>query len=648
MDSRLQEHAPQARCYECGSAEITRMCHHCARIGCSKHIAPIPTVAGRPLSREMSRLGMGRKLTYHCADCVHIASPTTLLVCGGGAVVLLAGLGVLWIDLVVGLIFTAAGAGLAAVSYGIGVRKRAGKARLPLPVLPRVEEISLREELRGQIYLRPDGNYESLSEPVEGKITTIMAFGPSDRQRLGIYLRRERTVQDSDVKFNVGSLVLRGPAGISLSANFPRLVIPLEGTTSGYAIFDAGRQRASSFFRAEHVYHLMPGREVSKVPISITPAIAPRSDRRALELQIQWGDMGEPGARLALEKVESLKLRVPERWGHVEGASRPVVVNPKASEEGDQVLRAVEWAHLLPTKEECISRRLEFVVQFEEKITTQGAIYGRLDAVFDKAISGIQGLRFIGPLGSIRHYPTAHAVKTHVLIDFELSLAGTRYQDIRLIPDRERPEDLARSESDEYPGVIPDSETVVTLTNALSDDCYYIKRVIENPPRSGARANLLRRYWDIAGRRYEGVYPIDFHIILTGEEIHHGGIRAHSGRTKTRLTVQGSYANPDMLELVEQVWERLHLLMTETLQSPLCAGKTKGGLSDPANEWLRSANGHENATGSNGAGPRRAPRNSARFLELLGLLDEALLHGRISDERYWEMRERAERQLDGG
>ena len=115
--------------------------------------------------------------------------------------------------------------------------------------------------------------------------------------------------------------------------------------------------------------------------------------------------------------------------------------------------------------------------------------------------------------------------------------------------------------------VVPDHSAVIALTNAISEQGYYVKRVIENPPQVGAHANRVNRYWDIAGRRYRGVYPIDFHLIVTGEEVYDGDIRAHGGTTQTTLTVQGAFANPTMEAQVEGVWEQLHDLIAETCDS---------------------------------------------------------------------------------
>lgn len=649
MPSTSRERAPQARCYRCGSSRVTHICHHCGKIGCSAHITPSPRLAGWPLSRELRGLDMGKKPAYHCPDCAHFAS-RALAVGAIGVAMALAGAVALLLYLPLGLTLVLLGIAIAGGSYVAGRLKGAGRERPPLPVLPRLEELSLREEFSGQVILRPDGEYQATPDPVEGRLTANLVLGKTDRRRLEGYVRRHRIPPGSDVEFCAGFLVLQGQAGISLSRNFPDLSIPLNGITSGYPVFGADRHRASSSYRINYTYDLIAGREVKKVPIWITPAIAPRSDQRALELQIQWIDIGGPGEHLELENVESLELKVPIDWGNPIGANKVVLSSHGASEEGNneeggQVLRLIEWAQLRPSQEENQRKRLDFVVEFEDKIEGWDTISGRLDMVFKGTISGIERVHFYSPLGDRRVHSSAANVKTHVVLDFDLSLTSTRYQDVRLVPDRRVPEDRERDEAIEFPEVIPNDDTVIRLTNVLSEQGYYIKRVIENPRRSGSRANLIRRYWDIAGRHYAGVYPIDFHIILTGEEINRGGIRAHSGMTKACVTVQGSYANPDMRSRVERAWDRLYDLTVRTLQS-LSHPPQPGP--DPPYGWGGSPGGPAPAGGGNGADPNPTPRKTARLLELLGLLDEAFRHGRISDERYREMRAWAEQQLGGG
>ena len=567
MDGTPKERAPRARCYKCGSSQITRMCHHCGRIGCSAHVTPTRKLSGRPLSRELRGLDMDKKAAYHCPDCAHLGSP--VLAAGViGVIVALAGAVVLWLSFWAGLAMVLLGAAIAVGSYVAGRRREAKRERLPLPVLPRLEELSVREELSGRVILWPSGDYDQPTpDPVQGRLTANLVLGKTDRRRLEGYVHRHRMPPGSDVKFCAGFLVLQGQVGSSLSRIFPDLSIPLDGTTSDYPVFDVERHRASSSYRIDYTYDLIAGREVKKVPVWITPAIAPRSDQRGLELQIQWVDMGRPEAHLSLENVESLELRVPVEWGDVVDFNKPVLSSLRANEEDGQARRLIEWVQLRPSEQENQRKRLDFVVQFEDKIKEGDAISGRLDMVFKGAISGIERIHLYSPLGDRRIHSSAANVKTHVMLDFELSLTSTRYQDVRLVPDRRMSEDRDRGEAREFPAVIPNDDTVIRLTNALSEQGYYIKRIIENPRRSGPRANLVRRYWDIAGRHYAGVYPIDFHIILTGDEIQRGGIRAHSGTTKACVTVQGSYANPDMQNRVERAWDRLYDLIVSTLES---------------------------------------------------------------------------------
>lgn len=143
MPSTLRERAPRARCYRCGSSRITHVCHHCGKIGCSAHITPTPRLAGWPLSRELRRLDMGKKPAYHCPGCSHFAS-LALAVGAIGVATALAGAVVLWLNLPLGLALVLLGVVIAGGSYVAGRLRGAGQERLPLPVLPRLEELSLR------------------------------------------------------------------------------------------------------------------------------------------------------------------------------------------------------------------------------------------------------------------------------------------------------------------------------------------------------------------------------------------------------------------------------------------------------------------------------------------------------------------------
>jgi hypothetical protein len=87
--------------------------------------------------------------------------------------------------------------------------------------------------------------------------------------------------------------------------------------------------------------------------------------------------------------------------------------------------------------------------------------------------------------------------------------------------------------------------------------------VVEHAPyRDDSRADVVNRVWDIAGRFYTGVFPIDFDIHVRGEEIQ-GASGVSAGKSAVQVIVKGSYAtggNADgrMRESIENKWDDLH------------------------------------------------------------------------------------------
>jgi hypothetical protein len=306
----------------------------------------------------------------------------------------------------------------------------------------------------------------------------------------------------------------------------------------------------------------------------------------------------------------------------VEKASVRAIQSGAAEDCGGlEALRRVEWRQLLPSKQERQDRQLKLTIRFEGKILAEDQVSGRLEATLRGALSGLDKVRLYSSLGKRRGDWRGAAIRTRVEADFKLSLRSIRYQDVLIVRDRGSVEDA--NNADQF-DVIPNDDMVIGLTNALSEN-YYVKRVIEHPPRSGGRANHMQRYWDIAGRRYEGVYPIEFHMVLTGEEIHKGGIRAAAGTTRVQIVVQGAYTDDEMKDRIDQEWKGLHALTKETLEG--LAGQERGRNRSDAPRDTDPA------------------QPGSRLLKRLGKLDEAFLEGRLSREQYEDMKARAEQEF---
>jgi hypothetical protein len=167
-----------------------------------------------------------------------------------------------------------------------------------------------------------------------------------------------------------------------------------------------------------------------------------------------------------------------------------------------------------------------------------------------------------------------------------------------------------------------------------------VKRVIENPPSGGRRANLVNRFWDIAGYYYDRVFPIDFHVIVTGEEEYQSGIRAHAGSAKAQILVQGSYVesdvvnrdgqgDPDMKGQIERRWEALSELVAKTLNAMPQVARPHAPPQDSG--WAYQ-------TAAEPPAPKADEGRAAKLHEQRARIRERFIDGLISEQTYLELK----------
>lgn len=633
MEVSIERRAPQVRCYQCGSATVRALCHHCWRPGCARHVVSVPGWTDRLLSSEGSGPGLARTRAVHCSDCDHTAAGHRLALGLTGAAAVAAGVITIWLNLVAGAALIVAGAAVAGWAYQ-DLRRHAAKAQASLPLLvhPKADTVRLAEKLRARITLGADGTYSTDPGPVDGQLTAVLVLGRADRDRLTHYLRKHPSGSGRDVSFTAGRLVLRSHADVPGVPDLPGPVVALDGSTGSLPVFRAEEPHASSSWTLQRTYQVPADPDRRATVIWITPSFVPGSDRQAIELDIGWVKAGRDDKPLSLDVVDLLILRFPAAWGKVQQVSERAIQGGGPADAAGSARGWVQWRQVTPTEDQRAARQLTLMIRFERAIDTtrpdENMISGRVEATLNGTLSGIEGVGWYGALGRRRSL-VGTSIKTRVEADFTLSLASIRYQDIQIAPDRTAQDGDDSGQVEEFV-VIPNADTVIELTNALSEQGYYLKRVIENPPRSGGRANHVQRFWDIAGRRYDRVYPMDFHLVLTGEEIHRGDIRPERGTTKVQIVVQGACTDDSMRDRIDEEWKALRALTEATL------GRPGFGIREPSGPAARP--------GSASTGP--APP-SARLLRRLGKLDEALVDGRITREEYGEMRARAMEELGG-
>ncbi|MBB5851103.1 hypothetical protein ACFQ05_37405 [Amycolatopsis umgeniensis] len=630
MSIEIRARAPRPRCHRCGSREIAALCHHCGRPLCRKHSSK------DFVTSEFDDLGNPDSVPQHCEEHKHVVKPPIVRFIKAGAAVAALGVVLMFLWVPGGLILLLAGlAGGALAWHENRSRFNAAVAsRPPLPVEPSIDSVRVREVVRGNLTLDESGNYHSSMTPVEGEITVDMTFGRTDQNRLGTYREKFRLGSEQDVEFSAGYAVLTGRAGLQFAdSRYAPPVLPLAGRVSEHPFLSAQDSRAGAKWRFRLSHRIFGGLDIHEIPLWLTPALVPESDQRALQLDLQWlGDWLSEEASLHADRVERLTLYVPVGWGNVESASE----YPTVGRHADPVTggRLIEWKQL--SLGEGADHRLTLSVRFENTIELSDVITGSMVVSFNGALSGIKNIDFYPPMGGpLKKENRDSSVKTEVTADLSLSLSGVRYQDRRVVPDQKKDDLTERPESVSFPGVIPDHSTLIALTDAMSENGYYVKYVVGHSPRNGDQVNALKRAWDVGGRLYEGVYPVDFYVGLAGDEIYGGDIHAVAGSSKVRLSVNGAYATKEMEDRIKTVWHSLTDIVSETLE--LRKGPEPNGRAAEAPYRPRHS-GPDDTERTTGTSELQRRRKDLR---------DAVMDGRISEQLFRQLDAELDSELAG-
>ncbi|MFD2416617.1 hypothetical protein [Amycolatopsis pigmentata] len=578
MNTEWKPRAPSAHCYECGSMDVVAVCHHCGRPMCREH-GVSAEVAQR--STEFTGLNLDNVTAWHCTEHDHTVDGGLrwLMISGAAAAVL----GIIFL---VGTAYwvggSLAGAGGAGATLGYVIshrrRSRATHARPPFPLVPTIESISLTESVHADIRFDEVAGYQVKKLPATGRLTVDMLLRQADRDRLDRYREKYRLAAEEPVPVSIGFVMLRGPVGLEFDnrhATVPVFALPSRVSDLPFLASGGARDRR---YQIDLTHHLRPGLEIDSIPLWLTPALVAESDRRTLELDVGWDkDFGYEDRALEIDRVNEIRLIAPVGWGAVraieldEGvqASRRSFGRKPDPDDPDEVVHLIRMSDLrLPkaVKERC---RLRVVVHFEGRVETADSIRGSIDLRFRHALSGVSEVQVYHALGGPRRPPRGgttatgrkSGIATTLTADFSLSLAKVRYQDALMVPDPREP--TSDSKLMELEGVIPDHRTVAALTDALSDNNCYVKRVVENPGSNGPSVDEVRRYWDISGRYYERLFPIEFRITLTGNEFRADGDPVR-GNTTVAVAVRGVYTDdprvteePGMQQIIKNTWKNL-------------------------------------------------------------------------------------------
>ena len=572
MEIEIRSQAPTARCYLCGAPRVDMVCHHCGRPMCQTHGQRVVASSTDPSGQEFAGLGLDEMLgrtgardakrwEVHCKACAHKpVSYAWMKWLGGllGLLGLLVGLGAGQAATIV--VFLLIGGGLLAA--GFLLEQRDDSAEVDLPLVPRIGAVKMMDNVGGRMSLAPDGRYTSRVESCKGSLSMNMVLTPQDKERYEKYCARDQSRQQDDVRFHAGFLSLDGPAQLRFVDSNVCLpdrtnIIALTGYAREHPFLVNSEGDRGNAWNLQWDYEFLTGDGLGRdglprLPVQLVPFLTEGAERKALELELQ---LRRDGTDLDGVRIELLEILVPTRLGRVEDVRPNALLTPTVQgTPGRDAHQGLTWRRFAFTRSELQAGRKMLYVRFANEIEPQTRILGRLQAAFDANVTGLEDVHVYYPWGRKRGGVTLEQ-KTVIEATFKLELAALRYQDR-----------VTLHETLSYDGVVPDSALVTSLTDTLSEEELYVKWIVENPPRTSRRgAHIVSRYWDIAGRMYDGAFPVDWHLVVTGEEQRWADANESPGNARFDLSLQASVANDEMRQLVYNLHTRMKAIIGDTV-----------------------------------------------------------------------------------
>lgn len=465
------------------------------------------------------------------------------------------------------------------------------KSPPPFPLIGRAPSVQISEFLHSSITVNGDGEYTAVTDlnRCHGTITTNAQMTRLDKSRLEKYRQKYRRKNLPRIPYSLGFLLFDNIRPVKFHNEtqylFKNKLKPLrlrssnplgKWETNGELPAEAVEQHYDLPFAPDEDREVSPLQIFAAIISEGTNYIENKTDdeqviqnqsqpRTGLELIVQvnpkiWAknllatnvtikelcievdsakQFGSMPLAKPIQSLESKENVVVWKGIKLESPDEKLLYENLSSETGQEI-----------EAKKTIARKRFFVRFREQNFTPDTKLRGRLVAKFDDTISGIGNVQFFDPLGyKVDKRQFRAKGESTVTINFSIDLA---YLKIR---EHVAPKVASLGEYDK----IPDHHLVnKVVAKLISDEKTYVQRVVENPPQTNQASGLTEnRFWDIGGRQYEGVYPMNFHIMLSGRQHYEGSDLPNSGESTFNVEISATSSCEETVEAVEVMRDRL-------------------------------------------------------------------------------------------
>ena len=559
MQTKIISRVPETECYICGSADIVKLCHHCGLAMCSRHgpfAPPRSSFYNRIKNIEYTDLSLaeiiGHEAGIHCEYCNHYTvsyEPILILFAVVGAAFIISGL--LTSSILSAMLFVTLGVATVSTSiWAIHTERQYRhyemcQQRPPLPVLGRFLSVTVNESVKGIASLAHDGSYAVQEEQAKGDLKFSLQLTSHDQERLNKYRQKYKLPTQADMLFHAGFVVFNKAEKLYPENWNSKQInpIPLTGSVNAQPFFNETSPSYNRQWEHHHKYKIaLVTQTTADLPVQIVPTLISEGEEWAFELYVQVNPKIDTSS-LSSPLVEELVLKAPGSLGHIESHTPSARIQPDQGQDEC----TITWKNINLKQGKQLIPNGTFYVRFANSMDVELndiEVHGQLRLRFEGAISGREDIILFSPLGNKRDQEEVIVVQhTIVALSFRFHLGGLHIRRFYSI-----------TESIEQLTAIPGSEMITRLVNAMSDRGIYIQRVIENPPHMNrANAQIMNRLWVIAGRRYKKATPIDFRVVVIGQEQYESTDKPYDGNTQFEITTQGTVIKESMCADIEEL-----------------------------------------------------------------------------------------------
>jgi hypothetical protein len=195
-----------------------------------------------------------------------------------------------------------------------------------------------------------------------------------------------------------------------------------------------------------------------------------------------------------------------------------------------------------------------FQISFSREIPEEARIEGHMLVRVPSLVSGVQSVQYYSALGQRAATDNLQQeLLTYIDVNFDIALARTPLPSFVAAPcttleERGAPTPMRLNQ-------------ILNCFNATGERIF-INRVVESQPQLGnENAQAGRWHWQLFGRRYCGIIPIDFHTV-----IYEAGDPGKNATTRIETSVMGTVDNVTVGE-IEKTRDKVESILRGALRS---------------------------------------------------------------------------------